>query len=260
MVIPCVRKDLLLGDALNFKWFLPVSLFLFAGSFVEAQMFSKCPPQEKVCPAEEPKGKPCTGAPCEFVDPYYYGVPLGIRVGYYCFYNKSLREVYDSGLVDFQVTTVLPIFKDSRTNQIAFFGSVGYLHGSGHSVPNNEKTKIKMIPLSAALRYSHDLMGKGEWYFYAGPRYVFVGQENQSNFVQKHVSPKGLGGFAGIGIIARLHKNIYVDVYFENSYCVVKGSKSGSKTVILPETQVGGVAGGLGINFLIKPFKNYCSN
>lgn len=171
--------------------------------------------------------------------------PVEFRVGYYYFFDQTMRDVYGNGALDLQLAFTFP-FANKNNQQLALFISGEYVGTSGRSLAFYQKTSIQLVPLSVALKYTLNINSTFDWYADLGPRWIFLWQKNDSDFVDGHVKGNNIGVFGGTGLLVQLPKSFFLDFYLEGSYCHIKPSDH-KANVVSEHTQVGGLATGFGL-------------
>ncbi len=168
-----------------------------------------------------------------------------VKAGYFFFTDCEMRQVYDRGGIDVQLTGTYPIY-----NFLELYGSIEYLRKHGYSINAHEKTKLWAVPLNFGLRTFYPITDCFKGYITVGPRYIFVHVNNGSLYVPKTMQGNGCGGFLNGGLLYRFYNNFILDVFAEYSYKPLQFCSS-QKGTIGHRAQVGGVTigGGIGTNF-----------
>jgi len=170
---------------------------------------------------------------------------LEAKAGYFFFTDAKMREIYDKGGWDVQLSGACPVWK-----WLEVYGSVEYLEKHGKSLGGHQNTSIWEIPISVGLRPVIAICQNLQYYFTLGPRYFFVYQHNSSSYVSHNVNNNGLGLFVNTGFNCIVWRHLLVDFFGEYSYKQMRfyaqKSDEYGKTVDL-----GGFAfgGGLGYAF-----------
>lgn len=191
-------------------------------------------PQKVMMPAE---------AECCVICPENYRPFIEAKFGYFFFADSLMREVYDKGGVDLQLSGRYPIYK-----WLEVYGSFEYAQRSGHSLGAHEYTSIWLIPLSLGLQGVAAITSWAEYYVTLGPRYVFLHQHNDSAFVDTVMNKNGIGGFVNTGFLFFPLENFVIDFFGEYSY--VKMHFHPDHTNVFGRSiQVGGFAFGAGLGY-----------
>lgn len=211
----------------------------------------KAPEQEvKPISMQAPDEEPNTPAPemmatstcCWFDDVQPL---LEFKFGYFIFADSKMRDIYDRGGLDLQLSVSYPVWR-----WLDIYGSVEYFRLHGKSLGGNQETSIWEIPLSLGLKPIITITNTVQYYIAIGPRYFFVHQHNKSEFVDKNLSQNGIGGFVNTGFNFFPLKHLCIDVYGEYSYGRLHFHPD-HELVFGRTIQVGGFAfgGGLGYSF-----------
>ncbi len=166
------------------------------------------------------------------------------KFSYFYFSSEELRKVYDQGGINYEVATCIPVWRGFH-----LWGAVDYFYKEGRSLEGDEKTNIRIIPLTLGLKYIYHT-NKFGFYGGVGPRYFFVRTKNDSDFVDSKTSVSGLGGVAEAGVLYSLSKHWLLDLFGSYSFKRLHPHTSHS-TVQTHAEQVGGwnIGGGLGYKF-----------
>ena len=168
---------------------------------------------------------------------------LEAKVGYFFFSDAKMRDVYNRGGLDLQLSGSYPIWK-----WLQIYGSVEYLERYGKSLGAHQRTSIWEVPLSLGLKPVVIINPKAHYYFTLGPRYFFVHQHNHSSYVDKNMSNHGLGGFLNTGFNFFPMTHLVVDIFGEYSYKRMHFHPS--KTNVEGGTaQIGGFTFGVGVGY-----------
>ena len=188
------------------------------------------------------KGKPNTS--CTSGNEWAKGHPLlEIKSGYFFFSEHIMRQVYNSGGIDVQLSYSQPIWK-----WLQIYSAVDYIQANGRSLNGHYFTKIRVIPLSLGLKPVIPLTSWLDYYLYLGPRYFFVNINNSSNYVDHSKNGNGLGGFAGTGFLFRPIEHFVIDLFGDYSY-KKKSFHSSKKNVSGHSVDIGGFAFGAGLGY-----------
>lgn len=164
------------------------------------------------------------------------------KAGYFFFTDSTMREVFDDGGIDLQLSAVIPVY-----NIWNVYVSGEYLHKSGKSIHAKQKTSIWEAPVSLGLQPVFCFKW-AQYYITVGPRYFFVHVHNRSSFVPKRMHSDGIGFFANTGLRILKGKHMTFDIFGEYSYgrlhfhSSMPGTKAHTK-------QIGGVTFGAGLGY-----------
>ena len=168
---------------------------------------------------------------------------IEFKAGYFFFSDAKMRNVYDKGGLDLQISGSYPVWR-----WIQIYGSVEYFERHGRSLGGHQKTSIWAIPLSLGPKLVARIHSSTHYYFTIGPRYFFVHAHNHSSFVDKTINQNGIGGFVGTGFNFFPSRHFLIDVFGEYSYCRLHFHPS-KKNVYGRTAQVGGFAFGAGLGY-----------
>lgn len=168
--------------------------------------------------------------------------------GYFFFASSKMRQVYDKGGWDIQLSSSLPVWQPLKRLNLNLYGSIEFLRCSGNSTKENYKTYIWELPVNIGLKPVFLLSQQVQYYFALGPRYFFIRQHNFSEYVDKHKSRHGIGLFVNTGFNFILHKHLLVDLFGEYSYAKTRFHSSTSK-IYTRNIQVGGFTFGAGLGY-----------
>jgi len=170
-------------------------------------------------------------------------VPIEGKFGYFAFFDSKMREVYDGGGLDAQLSYTVPV---ERIAHIYVSGE--YFVRWGRSLNEHQRTTIWGLPISLGvrpiLRINEDL----KWYGSIGPRYVFIFADNNSDYVEEHMNTSGFGGFINTGIFYTPGTHWLIDIFVETSYCKLDFHSSKHNS-FGRNIQVGGFAAGAGLGY-----------
>ncbi len=190
------------------------------------------------CQEEKPTPrKPECCVPCK--------VPgtLEAKVGYFYFADSKMRKIYNEGGWDVQLTGTYPLWR-----WLSLYGSVEGSKRWGKSLNAKEKTSIWQIPLSLGLQPKFKIASFAYYYFTLGPRYFFLGTNNHSPYMDKHLHAQGFGGFVNTGFQFLPKKHFLIDLFGEYSYERAHTDPSHANT-FGRHIQVGGFTFGLGLGY-----------
>ena len=168
-------------------------------------------------------------------DEYGSSVLNEFKMGYFRFADKKLRQRYNDGLLNLQLTSSFNFWK----RLYAYMG-VEYVGSDGRDIPkSHKKIKIRMVPVSLGVQYMKPITYDLKYYFTLGGRYFFVHQWTNSKSLTHH----GLGGFVNTGFLYYLNHHVVVDIFGEYSYKKMKFHDMGGNL------RVGGLTLGAGVGY-----------
>jgi hypothetical protein len=137
-------------------------------------------------------------------DPY-----VEAKAGYFLFASKAVRHVFNHGGIDLQLSGAYPLIPSVR-----LYGSVEYMKKSGHG---SQKPSFWAVPFSLGLQ---PVVSICSWhpifaYMTIGPRY-FLTRVHRRGIGTIHSN--GWGGFANVGFMLQLYRNLTLDLFGEGSY------------------------------------------
>lgn len=170
---------------------------------------------------------------------------LEVKAGYFFFSDALMRKIYDNGGLDVQISGSYP-----RWRWLQIYGSVEYQELHDRSLNGHQKTLIWIIPVSLGLKPVIKISRKIQYYFTLGPRYFFLHQHNDSSYVKRNLSRRGLGGFVNTGCNFFPRRHLLIDVFWEYSFEWTH-VHSFNNNVYRRKIQVGGFSfgGGIGYSF-----------
>ncbi len=166
--------------------------------------------------------------------------------------SDVLRDIYGSHWLNsgLKISGKLP-FSQPFLQDLYLFGGFNYLDAEGRSIGGDDKTEIRIIPLSLGLDYMYTVLDAPnplKLYLGAGVRYFFVRVKNDVTFVKSRVTKSGLGGVVEGGALYFLDKHFFIkafaDYSFRNLGIINTPSGVSGKGV-----EVGGLSIGGGIGF-----------
>lgn len=109
-----------------------------------------------------------------------------------------------------------------RVPQLSFFGGVDYLFAKGHSFTCNlicqQDTHIRLVPLTAGLKWIQTINDRVEVYVGAAPKYYFMHIHNETSFVPCFSSQNGCGGYATTGAFFYPTEHFMMNIFLSYSY------------------------------------------
>jgi hypothetical protein len=193
---------------------------------------------------------------CEFCDEPILGTPpccfsqplLEVKTGYFFFSNSKMQKIYDKGGWDVQLCASYPLRNLTSRWIVNAYCALEYFQRSGKSINDHQKTSGQAVPVNIGLKSVYSLNENMQYYFTIGPRYFCFRQHNNSAYVDKNKSKKGLGFFVNTGLNYRLCGHFVVDIFGEYSYAKIH-FHSGNSNVYTRGIQVGGLTFGAGLGY-----------
>jgi hypothetical protein len=173
---------------------------------------------------------------------------LEAKAGYFFFSNSEMRKVYDRGGLDLQLSVSYPLWNLASGWTLNAYGAVEYLHCSGRSINDHQKTALWSIPVNIGLKPIYAINANTQYYFAIGPRYFYLHQHNDSSYVYRDKAKNGLGFFVNTGFHWVLCEHFVFDVFGEYSYAKTH-FRGGDPLVYTRNIQVGGFTFGGGIGY-----------
>lgn len=168
---------------------------------------------------------------------------LEVKAGYFFFTDSTMREIYNQGGLDLQLSGSYPVWR-----WLEIYASVEYLNRSGRSLNGCQKTSIWEIPVNLGLKPIITICPGIEYYLALGPRYFYVHQHNDSCYVPESLGRSGIGLFANMGFNFIVWKHLLIDIFAEYSYAPINFSCD-CNNVCGQSAQVGGLTFGAGLGY-----------
>ncbi|MEI8365274.1 MAG: hypothetical protein WCF65_02550 [Parachlamydiaceae bacterium] len=177
---------------------------------------------------------------------------IDARLSYFWPESSSFREFYGNGTVDYQLTGTIPVYQGCSflLRGLNLWWAADYIENSGHSQGLGNKTKIKMEPVTAGLKwvYPHSWLRP---YIGIGLKYYFLQVHNTSDFVKEHISRNGPGCIAETGIQIFSCNHIMGDLFLSYSFKQFGAPSNHLPNVTTTGLDVSGIniGGGIGFQF-----------
>lgn len=167
------------------------------------------------------------------------------KLGYFAFSGRTMREIYDQGGIDVQMSTTFPFGK-----KVHLYTSLEYLEKQGSSLFTHEPTKVFMLPFSFGIKAIYELPHRIQCYYSLGPKVFLIHQHNFTQHVNKKITDGGGGGFVNVGLNFFIYKNSFFDFFAEYSILWTK-HQTNRPLVYERSIQVGGYTfgGSVGVKF-----------
>lgn len=109
-----------------------------------------------------------------------------------------------------------------RAPELSFFGQVDYIFGKGRSIGCNlachQNTHIRLIPLTAGLKWIRTINDRVEVYVGAAPKYYFMHIHNDTSFVPCTSNEHGCGGYGVAGAFFYPVEHFMMNIFLSYSY------------------------------------------
>ncbi|MBS0625173.1 MAG: hypothetical protein JSS32_03900 [Verrucomicrobia bacterium] len=168
--------------------------------------------------------------------------------GYFFFTSSQMRQVYDEGGCDVQLSSSIPVSKPYKRLVLNVYGSVEFLRCSGNSTEELYKTYVWELPINVGLKPVFFLSQEVQYYFSLGPRYFFIRQVNASPYVCKNKSRNGIGFFVNTGFNLILYRHLVIDLFGEYSYAKTH-FHTHLPDIYTRDIQIGGFTFGAGLGY-----------
>ncbi len=156
-------------------------------------------------------------------------------------YGKAWQQY---GLVFNHVSEAVP----KRFPPVTLFGQVNYLFAHGYSENGNQRTTIKVVPVTLGAKWFCSVHHNIDIYLAAAPRYYFMKIANNSTYVPAEQKESSFGGYGTFGVFFHPVDNFVIDLFVAYS-AVTFQAQASTPTYIGFATKVAGVDLGAGIGF-----------
>ncbi len=162
-----------------------------------------------------------------------------LRAGYFYPASSVIRDIYGGG-IEGELETAVRLYRG-----LHLFANTGIFIKDGHSIGLDDKTRMKLFPLSVGLKYHFQLSCKWEFYLGTAPTYTWVHFHDHSSSVDQHVHKSAWGVVGKTGLIYAFYKAFFADLFFDYYYTEISGTHSPGVTST--NCDVGGFRTGLGL-------------
>ena len=166
-----------------------------------------------------------------------------VRAAYFHPKDHRFRDIYSAaGLYSFETSV-------QAWKGLYPWASLGFLHTSGSSLGENNRTQLYMIPIGIGLKYFFKF-DRIQPYLGAGMVIAYTHIHNNSSFVTRNQSNWGVGGIAKTGFLAYATKSLFFDFFFDYTF-FKKSFNHSNKHVITRKADLSGfsIGGGIGYRF-----------
>jgi len=154
---------------------------------------------------------------------YSNGIILEFRPSYFYPISKEIREAFHNGGINYQITGQFPLYygKDAWLQGINVWAAVDYFSRDGRTSGLNNKTKLRIIPLTLGLKFFFPPLGTVapvNFYLGTGMKYFFVHNYTDSDFVKRNIDVNGMGGVVETGFTTTVVEHLVFDVFGSYSF------------------------------------------
>ena len=173
---------------------------------------------------------------------------LEVRFSYFWPQSQIVRDIYQGGGVDYQLTGTVPVYQGDifALRGLNFWWAVDYFPRDGKSVGLDSGTSIQIEPLTAGFKWIYP-ESRIRPYLGVGFKYYFVQIHNDSPYVQSYIADNGPGCVAETGCQIFVAKYFFVDMFVAYSFKQFGSSSVSSPHVITTWLDLSGVNAGAGI-------------
>jgi len=163
--------------------------------------------------------------------------------------SHRVREIYEDGGLNYHLNLSQTIF-----SHCDLWLGANYFSQYGHSLAGDQRTRIRIIPVSLGLKYFFPIKirrMKGDFYLNGAFKYYFVKIHDESDFVDSHTSKNGLGGVLGFGTYLYLSRHVFLNFLVDYSIKTFHASHPHKPNTEGHSLNVGGwdFGGGIGLRF-----------
>ena len=158
------------------------------------------------------------------------GFAIGISGFYFIPVDQAFKRVYGPG-PGIEAVGIIRLWRN-----LDLWVGADYFQKRGELTFTGEETTVRVFPVKAGLRFR---IPAGRFNFHAGAGlgYFFFEEKNPIG----RVTEKKIGFLAKAGCYIKIVKGLYVDGYFQYSYCSIRPLDM--------EADIGGMSLGLGIGY-----------
>lgn len=136
-----------------------------------------------------------------------------LRGGYFHPDSSLLRKIYHNGGGEFEIEGSKYIY-----GNLSLWLNFNYFPRHGHSLGFHNGTTVKIIPLSAGLKYAICIAHRTYFYLGAGASYAWVQTNEHSQFVKQDLSAHGWGAVGKSGIFFTFGTGWFLDFFTDYYY------------------------------------------
>ncbi len=158
------------------------------------------------------------------------------RVAAFIPQSGRFRDIYGTAAPYYQLEVTWPTCQHWMG-----WANVSYFCKDGRSDPLKDKTTIRIVPLSAGVKYGCFLSKSIELYIGVGASYAWVNTRDHSSFVKSRINKHAFGGVLKLGLSKRCDW-FYTSIFFDYQWQVTNSKHCRS---------VGGalLGGSIGVEF-----------
>jgi hypothetical protein len=163
-------------------------------------------------------------------------------VSYFRPQSDGLRDIYGSSWISNQLSIG---YTPSRHWNLQLKGEI--MQNQGKTKGLQEKTKLRMMPLTLYVNWVYYQSSTVNFYLGAGPQCTYVKKRTHSKFLRGHESKTAFGGAGILGCVKELDHWLAFDLFASYSYVRIKGSSYGNIKSV--DRTYGGLGAGMGFQF-----------
>lgn len=172
-----------------------------------------------------------------------------IRVAYFRPEASILRSIYGNGFIQYQLD-----YSWNFCGKLDYFANIGYMNKHGHSIGEEDPTRLRLTPISTGLKYNFNfcnLCTGLEGYLGAGLTYSLLRIHDDSPFVIRHSGKNNLGWIAKSGLTFTFCNCGVAEIFLDYYYTEFHFSGVTSNNVVRNDLNLSGLlfGGGLGVKF-----------
>ena len=185
------------------------------------------------------------------------GILLEFRASYYYPTSKGIREAFDNGGVNYQITGSFPVYYGANPwiRGINIWGAIDYFSKEGRTSGLNNKTRLRIVPLTLGLKYFFPAIGTTapvNFYIGSGMKYFFIYNYTDSDYVKRNLYANGMGGVVETGFTTTVMKHLVFDVFASYSFKTFDAPSLSKYPAVEPtKTNMSGINVGGGIGYKI---------
>lgn len=161
------------------------------------------------------------------------------RVGYYYPHSHLVRKIYSGG-IEGELQGLGTFYNNWQA-----WVNVGYFSRRGRSLGLNDRTDIRLLPVSLGMNYTFLPCSCISPYFGLGVSYTTLTIDNHADINKNHLSKAATGLVLKSGIYADLPCNFFLDLYVDYYYQEVHLHSKYERRHI----DIGGLIAGLGLGY-----------
>ena len=163
------------------------------------------------------------------------------KASYFYPTGGAFREVYSGGaLYGLE-------FDCQAWKQLYVWADICYFTKTGHTVSDQDYTRLTMVPISSGLKYIYN-KHRAQPYVGIGVETTYLQIHTNSQYLIRSNSNWGIGGIFKAGVFIVPYRSIVVDLYVDYSQMKVYMS-SHNKSVVVQSANLSGVSFGGGVGY-----------